>query len=109
MAIDLTWKSQDGNHVLIRQGSKVPVISVVPDKVYPCMWRIQSKTSALSDMVNLSRAKDAAFAIAMSEYRQETKLERPTGRALSDYSVPEGVRYPLTQSGLTQPSSAAHA
>jgi hypothetical protein len=33
---------------------------VVPDAVYAGMWRIDLGDGALSDMVNLSRAKEAA-------------------------------------------------
>jgi hypothetical protein len=35
----------------------------VPDETYPGMWRVLSG-GRLSDMLNLSRAKDAAVAIA---------------------------------------------
>jgi hypothetical protein len=58
------------------------------------MWRIQSKTGALSDMVNLSRAKDAALAIAMAEYRRETEGKRAVARPYSDLNVPEGGETP---------------
>jgi hypothetical protein len=84
----------------------VPVLSVVSDKIYSGMWRIETKDGKLSDMANLSRAKDAAFAIAMSEYRQETKLERPAGRPYSDLNVQEGGHMPTLSPGLTQGSSA---
>jgi hypothetical protein len=36
------------------------VASVVQDSKYPSMWRVQQPDGTLSDMVNLSRAKDAA-------------------------------------------------
>ena len=76
MPIELTWKFADGIHTLHRGGSKAPVISVVPDKVYATMWRIKQRDGRLSDMVNLSRARDAAVALAMDDYRQQTKGER---------------------------------
>lgn len=41
MPIELTWKFADGVHTLHRGGAKGPVISVVPDKTYPTMWRIK--------------------------------------------------------------------
>ena len=41
-----------------------PLATVVPDDRWPGMWRIASPDGRLSDMVNLSRAKDAAVAIA---------------------------------------------
>ena len=41
-----------------------PLAHVVPDAKYPNMWRIKWPDGTLSDMVNLSRAKDAAAVIA---------------------------------------------
>jgi len=76
MTIKLNWKFEDGSYVLYRQDSRSPVLCVVPDKTYPAMWRIKSKAGALSDMANLSRAKDSAFALAMDEYDRQTRVER---------------------------------
>ena len=46
-------------------GDKFSGYSVVPDAKYPgVMWRVQSPDGSLSDMVNLTRAKDAAIAYA---------------------------------------------
>jgi hypothetical protein len=48
----------------LRYGSaKHPVAEVMPDKTWPGMWRVRYDGN-LSDMANLSRAKDAAMAIA---------------------------------------------
>ena len=44
--------------------SKNPLAEVVPDTHWPNMWRIAWPDGRLSDMANLSRAKDAAQAIA---------------------------------------------
>jgi hypothetical protein len=41
--------------------AKRPVAEVVPDAKWPRMWRVRWPDGSLSDMVNLSRAKDAAF------------------------------------------------
>ena len=41
-----------------------PLMTVEPDGTYPAMWRIRLLNGTLSKMVNLSRAKDAAGAIA---------------------------------------------
>jgi hypothetical protein len=40
------------------------IATVVPDRHWPEMWRVQLPGSHLSDMVNLTRAKDAAIALA---------------------------------------------
>jgi hypothetical protein len=39
------------------------VIDVVPDERWPTMWRVKLD-GRLSDMANITRAKDAAMAIA---------------------------------------------
>ena len=41
-------------------GRKKSGFSVVPDEKYPRMWRVRSPDGRLSDMVNLTGAKDAA-------------------------------------------------
>ena len=43
--------------------TRTPIALVVPDSVYSGMYRIRWPSGELSDMVNLSRAKDAAMAI----------------------------------------------
>ena len=49
---------------------------VVPDTKYPTMWRVVLHTGKLSDMANLSRARDAAMSAAIREleYEQKTPL-----------------------------------
>ncbi len=41
--------------------SRFTGVTVVPDAEWPDMWRIRHDDGRLSDMVNLSRAKDAAI------------------------------------------------
>jgi len=77
MTIKLNWKFENGSYVLYRHGSRAPVLCVMPDKTYPAMWRIKTKAGVLSDMVNLSRAKDSAFGLAMDEYDRQTRVESP--------------------------------
>jgi len=57
---DLTWK---GNKVYAN--GKV-ITRIEPDAAYPGMWRVRKADGSLSDMVNLTRAKDAAKATALS-------------------------------------------
>jgi hypothetical protein len=45
-------------------GSKPAGITVEPDTQWPHMWRIRTPDGRVSDMVNLTRAKDAALAWA---------------------------------------------
>ena len=107
MAIELTWKFADGIHSLHRGGAKAPAISVVPDKTYPAMWRIKHRDGKLSDMANLTRARDAAFALAMDDYRRETKGVKPVEASRTrspEMPAPAPVR---VNSGVTAASSLA--
>ena len=42
------------------------IASVVPDGKYLGMWRVQRPDGRLTDMVNLTRAKDAAMALSLA-------------------------------------------
>jgi hypothetical protein len=44
--------------------AQAPVALVVPDSIYPNMYRIQWPDGRLSDLANLTRIKDAAEAIS---------------------------------------------
>jgi hypothetical protein len=55
----LQWKGD----ALYLDGKGHAIVSIVPDKAYPNMWRVRSG-ERLSDMVNRTRAKDAALSIA---------------------------------------------
>jgi hypothetical protein len=56
---DAVWK---GNDLIVRNRI---VASVVPDAKHPQMWRVALPNGHLSDMVNLTRAKDAARSLAL--------------------------------------------
>jgi hypothetical protein len=45
-------------------GGRFTGIAVVPDGKWPTMWRVRMRDGCLTDMVNLTRAKDAAIAYA---------------------------------------------
>jgi hypothetical protein len=64
-----SWRSHDlqwiGN-TLCRKGQTTPVVTVVTDQTYPSMWRVQYPDGSLSDMVNRTRARDAALTIALA-------------------------------------------
>jgi|SRR5690242_18241960 hypothetical protein len=55
-------------------GGRFTGVSVVADCKWPGMWRVRMRDGRLSDMVNLTRAKDAAVAHA-----------RTRGRGVSEY------------------------
>ena len=71
----LTWSG----HQLFRHGVRAPVAQIEPDATYPAMWRFRLlPDGALSDMVNLAWAKDAAAALVFAGLN-ETE-ESGTGR-----------------------------
>lgn len=55
----LTWR-----HESLYFGKR-RMVSVVQDEKYPQMWRVRLPNGQLTDMVNLSRAKDAARSLAL--------------------------------------------
>jgi hypothetical protein len=63
----LSTVNWNGNQLRI-DGRVVAVIE--PDGKYSGMWRVRTRDGVLSDMVNLSRAKDAAASrVALSALR----------------------------------------
>jgi hypothetical protein len=79
------------------------VAQVVPDEKYPGMWRVDLGDDPLSDMVNLTRAKDAALSLA-DRAIETGRLSRPGGPPISfpDPAVPPS---PPTRPLLLKPSS----
>jgi hypothetical protein len=60
-----TWKGEQ----LFYQGR--PLASVEPDKDWPGMWRVRMADGHVTDMVNLTRAKDAALSLASAALDRE--------------------------------------
>jgi hypothetical protein len=56
------WLRTSGSSRLSRRGRIIA--EVVPDERYPSMFRVKLLGRPISDMVNLSRAKDAALRLA---------------------------------------------
>jgi hypothetical protein len=56
----LSWRGND-----LRCAGKT-IAGITPDQTYAGMWRVVRPDGRLSDMVNKTRAKDAATAIALS-------------------------------------------
>jgi hypothetical protein len=51
-------------HGLHYGSAKHPIAEVLPDSSWPGMWRVRWADGVLSDMANLTRAKDTAFVMA---------------------------------------------
>ena len=60
---DLRW---DGRRLRLFSSRGVVLATVEPDKTWPGMWRVRLPEGHLTDLVNLSRAKDAAASLALS-------------------------------------------
>jgi hypothetical protein len=58
---DLIWSYNK----LCRYGSHRALIQIERDSKYPDMWRVVRPDGSLTDMVNLTRAKDAAMSLAL--------------------------------------------
>jgi hypothetical protein len=57
---DGVWR---GNELWFRRRK---VAEIVPDNEWPNMWRVAIKGQSLSDMVNRTRAKDAAYSLTIA-------------------------------------------
>jgi hypothetical protein len=55
---DAVWQD---NQLIFRRRT---VATIVPDQKWPGMWRVQFPDGHITDMVNLTRAKDAALTLA---------------------------------------------
>ena len=80
-----------GNHDLVWRGNNLcqdrrVLASIVPDARYPDMWRVRVDRK-LSDLVNISRARDAARSLAMFRLNggmQETPPGAPPMRQTAE-------------------------
>jgi hypothetical protein len=65
----LTW---DGD--VLRLNSR-EVARVEPDITYPAMWRVRLPNGSVSDMVNRTRAKDAAQYLALATLNRSSEAQ----------------------------------
>ena len=61
----LNWRHGDDRWFLFHGNNCNPLITIEPDAKYAGMYRLQFPEGGLSDMVNLTRAKDAAIGLAL--------------------------------------------
>lgn len=62
----LEWRTDGARHTLHRGNGATVLAALEPDAVYPGMWRISFPDGSLSDLTNLTRAKDAAENLALA-------------------------------------------
>jgi hypothetical protein len=80
------------------------VAVVVPDRDYACMWRIDFGDGALSDTVNLSRAKDAA--LHRADHPIENGRQPPSGAPPIAQGGPGCFTLPERESLTSEPAVA---
>jgi hypothetical protein len=81
-------------HCLHYGDSKNPIAEIVPDSNWSGMWRIAWPDGRLSDMVNLTRARDAAQVIAERGPPKRNKASPSVGNKIrrTGSSEPAGAR-----------------
>ena len=65
---------------------------VVPDSAHPGMWRVRWPDGGLSDMTNLTRAKDVVACFIESEERRQRGRHSPSEGRLCVKTDPWGKR-----------------
>ena len=72
----LEWR---GDRLVLKGGGRGSLfVELVRDVTYPSMWRVRLPDGSLTDMVNRTRAKDAACALLLAHLRQaRDSLEAP--------------------------------
>jgi hypothetical protein len=68
-AADLRW---DGNQLRLPSGRVLATIE--PDTDWPGLWRVHLPGAGLSDLVNRTRAKDAAVSLALASLNRDLHL-----------------------------------
>ena len=74
---DMNLLRWDGLNLRLKTGRLLAVVE--PDAKYPGMYRVRTKDGHLTDMVNLSRAKDAARSLAIASLNRDAGLESRRG------------------------------
>jgi hypothetical protein len=92
----LTWRADNNRLWLYRGRKRMPHACVEPDTVHPGLFRVRFSGGNVSDIVNLTRAKDAALAIvlrSLNSEAQDSPLGGPQARQKS-VGVSEGTPNP---------------
>ena len=76
----LNWRHADGQLFLHHGNNRNPLLTVERDLEYTGMYRIRFPDGGVSDMANLTRAKDAAIALALQSLNSGNSGTEETGR-----------------------------
>jgi hypothetical protein len=88
----LNWTRGATGFALHVGKSRNPLLHVVPDERWPDMWRIRHRDNSLSDLLNATRAKDAAKSHALAEVHAQEVGKRAieaSPRRFSGSPVPD--------------------
>jgi hypothetical protein len=93
---DLNWGLGDG--FTLHHGRRIQaIVCVVQDSIYPNMWRVRFADGSISDMVNLTRAKDAGFTHALALLNQKTITRRASGGPVARSSRRPAITLPESE------------
>ena len=87
---ELTWRTA-GDALALCHGQTVLVL-MMPDPRLRGMWRVRHCDGRMSDMVNLTRAKESGVRIAFPELNSQEM--RPEGSSVRRTRSPATGRYP---------------
>ena len=104
MTTALKWQLDGGNLLLLCNRRRVG--RVVPDSRYPKMYRSVRADGRLSDMANLSRAKDAALGAAIRDLAWDTANSPRKAQQIGGvFSAPSPPMRPIGQPATTLATS----
>ena len=103
---DLHWKDSR-----LYLGSCATGNSITPDTKYPSMWRVRYPDGSLSDIVNLTRARDGArcLALAVLNTRETRVAASPIAQNAQGGDQPRLRSGSLSPQSPTYPRYPAHA
>jgi hypothetical protein len=79
------------------------LVEVVPDDNWPGMWRVRQRDGSLTDMANLTRAKDSALAIARQVHPEAAAQGSRRFHWKQDMTERPLRPSPVRQNGRAQP------
>jgi hypothetical protein len=88
----LRW-GRDGAAWVVSHGG-AELARVVPDEKYRGMWRVRSPEGRLSDMANITWAKDAAAAMALAILNRSDDVRNGGGDGMEKGKVNLAIRVP---------------
>ena len=75
--LDFSWKS---NRLMC--GNRFSGVQIVPDGKWRSMWRVEYPAGHLSDMVNKTRAMDAARQMALVHWNTDRRAQEGSGEII---------------------------